>query len=250
MLLIIHKFYHILYVWLSKPLKVIFIQRFYGIVLSIIILTPLLNYIYILLGNSIINIYILIVMVSILHDNRFKLIKYKYLKYINKFIDLLKINKNLYIILEYRNIASIFTIIIKKGLCIQYEKDYKLLNYAFNINNIYKDNIFTHTKESSSKIGIKGFIGTETEENKIIITYEALLIGAKITKLKDKDYDSFFRIFVISITSNINRYLEFKKDLIYPMLQTKSKLSKEVLLIYKKLHIIIYLILMVALYYY
>ena len=205
-----------------------------------------------LLGNSLLNIYILIVMISILHDNRSKLEKYKYLKYIDKFISILKINKNLYIILEYRNIISIFTIIIKKGLCIQHEKDYKLFNYAFNINEIYRDNIFVHTKESSSKIGIRGLAGIETESKKIIIIYKVFLIDAKITKLKDKDkdYDSFFRILETSITSNINRYLEFKKDLIYPMLQTRYKLSKEGLLIYKKLHIIIYLILKVALYYY
>ena len=47
-LFIIYKVYRIIFIYLSIPLKVIFIQRFYGIVLSIIILTSLLNYIYII----------------------------------------------------------------------------------------------------------------------------------------------------------------------------------------------------------
>jgi len=65
-LFIIYKVYRIIFIYLSIPLKVIFIQRFYGIVLSVIILTPLLNYIYMLLGNSILLcIYILLVIFGV-----------------------------------------------------------------------------------------------------------------------------------------------------------------------------------------
>ena len=120
-LLILHKYYSILHFWLSASLKVIFIQRFYGIILVVLIFSPLLNYIYVLLGSSFLNIYILVVLISILDDN---IEKFKNYKYLYNFICLLKLNKNIYYILEKRNIVSIFSVLIAKALSVTYNRNH------------------------------------------------------------------------------------------------------------------------------
>ena len=42
-LLIIYKFYYLLYIWMSTPLKIILVNRIYGIIFSVLIFMPLLN---------------------------------------------------------------------------------------------------------------------------------------------------------------------------------------------------------------
>src|SRR6185295_16127913 len=61
LLLVIYKFYVILYIWLMKPFKELILQRFYGMVLVVLIFSPILNYIYMQLGGILLSTYIMLV---------------------------------------------------------------------------------------------------------------------------------------------------------------------------------------------
>jgi len=79
LLLVIYKFYLVLYVWLTKPLKELILQRFYGMVLVVLIFSPILNYIYMQLGGILLSIYIMLVIFNKLHDNSYEISEFKYL---------------------------------------------------------------------------------------------------------------------------------------------------------------------------
>jgi len=68
-LLVLHKFYSLLRAWVLSPFRDIIISRLFGLVLAVLVFSPLLSYIYLLLGRSFLNLYILIVFISVLHDN-------------------------------------------------------------------------------------------------------------------------------------------------------------------------------------
>jgi hypothetical protein len=100
-------------------------------------------------------------------------------------IELLNFNKDLKLILEYRSRASIFAILIKKGIKEIKDRDNKINKYAFEINIIYKN----------------ALIGSQNEIlEKIIIDYNSKLIDIKIIKTRESfvlvdNYFSFFGIF-------------------------------------------------------
>src|SRR6478609_10530878 len=101
--MIIQKYYYILYIWASSSFRSIFLNRLYGMILVVLIFSPILGYIYMLLNYSILNVYILIVIISIIEDNYQRLKEYKsikFIKYILLFINILNINKDISIILD------------------------------------------------------------------------------------------------------------------------------------------------------
>ena len=181
LLLIIHKFYYLLYIWESSSIKSIFISRLFGMILVVLIFSPLLRGIYILLGSNLLNVYILIIIMSILDDNRQKLKNYKIFNFILSIIGLLRLNKDLSFIFEYRNKVSTLVIIIKKSVNIIRNRKSIVNNYAFQLNNIYssillrsRDNLFL---------------------DKSIIDYKDKLKNGKVIKMKESIVDSYSPLF-------------------------------------------------------
>ena len=115
-LFIIYKVYRVIFIYLGMPLKAIFIQRFYGVILSVIILTPLLNYIYELLGNILLCIYILLVIFGVSKEYVAKTLPTwdynRIQKFLSKHLYKFKLSNDMHLILEYRNSISIFAILI------------------------------------------------------------------------------------------------------------------------------------------
>jgi hypothetical protein len=187
-LLIIYKFYYLLYIWMSTPLKIILVNRIYGIIFSVLIFMPLLN---ILLINNWLYLYILIILISILDDSKFKYKKYiniKLIYYILYIIESLNLNKDILLILEYRSRASIFVILIKNGIKEIKDRNNKINKYAFEINIIYKNALIGSQKEMLEKL---------------IIDYDSELKNIKIIKMRESfvlvnNYFSFFRTFCLN----------------------------------------------------
>jgi hypothetical protein len=209
-LLIIYKFYKLLHIWVSTSLKIILINRIYGIILSVLIFIPLLNA---LLINNWFYIYILIVIVSIWDDSAFRLKKYqdkKLIFYMLYIMDLLNLNKDILLILEYRNRASIFAILIKEGIKEIKDRNNKINKYAFEINIIYKNIL----------------IGLENKMlEKVIIDYDSKLKNIKIVKMRESfvliyNYVSFFETFYTSWSSELDYILYLRlSHIVYCKLQ-------------------------------
>jgi hypothetical protein len=103
-------------------------------------------------------------------------------------MDLLNLNKDILLILEYRNRASIFAILIKEGIKEIKDRNNKINKYAFEINIIYKNIL----------------IGLENKMlEKVIIDYDSKLKNIKIVKMRESfvliyNYVSFFETFYTS----------------------------------------------------
>jgi len=235
--MLIHKYYYILYIWVSSSFKSIFLSRFYGMILVVLIFSPILLYIYKLLGYSILNVYILIVIISIIEDNYEILKEYKYMLYILLIIDLLKINKDISILLEYRNTVSVLSILIKKSINQIKERNTLINNYAFYVNEIYSNIL----------------VGFNNEGKKNIIDYNSLLKDAKIMKMKIvliNNYRSFFKYYYLDISSEFGYYLDLIVQIEYYKLQRFYKLNNEDLIKLKKIEEILYLLVKLILFYF
>jgi hypothetical protein len=237
-LLIIHKFYYILYIWESTSIKNIFISRLFGVILVVLIFSPLLKGIYILLGSNLLNVYILIVIISILDDNRHKLKNYRFFKFILNFVGLLRFNKDFTFILEYRNKVSILVIIIKKGVNIIKGRKSKINNCAFQLNDLYsslllrsRDNLFL---------------------DKLIIDYKSKLKETKIIVMKESiigNYCTLFRSYYLHMIHKFDDNLDKLSMIRYYKLQKIYKVTKEDLIKLKKIEDIIYLLIKLILFY-
>jgi hypothetical protein len=234
--MLIHKYYYILYIWSSSSFRSIFLNRIYGMIIAIFVFTPILSYIYMLLNYSILNIYILIVIVSIIDDNYLTLRNYKFIKYVLLIINLLKINKDIILILRYRNIVSLFSILIKKSLN-QINNNKSIINkYAFIINEIYK--------ESNSH---------ETIISKKIIDYYINLKNIKLMIMKNsliQNYNTLFEFYSLDIFSNLDDSLCRIGNIIYYKLQNHYKFNNNDLIKLNKLEQITYLLIKLILFYY
>jgi hypothetical protein len=235
--MLIHKYYYLLYIWVSSSFKSIFLSRFYGMILVVLIFSPILLYTYKLLGYSILNVYILIVIISIIQDNYQFLKNYKYIKYILLVIDLLKINKDISIILEYRNNVSVLSILIKKSINQIKERNTLINNYGFYVNEIYSNIL----------------VGFNNEEKKRIIDYQNKLKNSKIMKMKVvlvNNYRSFFKYYYLFISSELRYYLDFIVQIEYYKLQRFYKLNNEDLIKLKEIEEILYLLVKLILFYF
>jgi hypothetical protein len=237
-LLIIHKFYYILYIWESTSIKNIFINRLFGMILVVLIFSPLLRSIYILLGSNLLNVYILIVIISILDDNRHKLKNYRFFKFILNFIGLLRLNKDLTFILGYRNKVSTLVIIIKKSVNVIEGRKSKINNYAFQLNDLYSNILF----RSIGNLYL----------NKSIINYKDRLEYGKVVVMKEsivKEYSSLFRFYYLKIIHKFDDNLDKLAMIRYYKLQKIYKVKKEDLIKLKKIEEIIYLLIKLILFY-
>ena len=234
-LLIIYKFYKLLHIWVSTSLKIILINRIYGIILSVLIFIPLLNA---LLINNWFYIYILIVIVSIWDDSAFRLKKYqdkKLIFYMLYIMDLLNLNKDILLILEYRSRASIFAILIKNGIKEIKDRNNKINKYAFEINIIYKNALIGSQKEMLEKL---------------IIDYDSELKNIKIIKMRESfvlvnNYFSFFRTFCLNWVFELDLISYNLSHVIYCRLQKFYILNIEKLeiledLLYKLIKLILF----------
>jgi hypothetical protein len=217
-LLIIYKFYKLLHIWMSSSLKIILMNRIYGIIFSVLIFIPLLN---ILLINNWFYIYILIILISILDDSTLRLKKYqdkKLIYYILYIIELLNLNKDIWLILEYRSRVSIFAILIKEGIKEVKDRNNKINKYAFEVNIIYQ-NILIDSKDGLSE--------------KSIIDYDSKLIDIKIIKMRESfvliyHYVSFFENFYTDWSSELDYILFLRfSNIVYYKLQKFYILSIE-----------------------
>jgi len=234
-LLIIYKFYYLLYIWMSTPLKIILVNRIYGIIFSVLIFMPLLN---ILLINNWLYLYILIILISILDDSKFKYKKYiniKLIYYILYIIESLNLNKDILLILEYRSRASIFAILIKNGIKEIKDRNNKINKYAFEINIIYKNALIGSQKEMLEKL---------------IIDYDSELKNIKIIKMRESfvlvnNYFSFFRTFCLNWVFELDLISYNLSHVIYCRLQKFYILNIEKLeilevLLYKLIKLILF----------
>jgi hypothetical protein len=207
-------------------------------ILVVLIFSPLLRSIYILLGSNLLNVYILIVIMSILDDNRQKLKNYKIFNFILSLIGLLRLNKDLSFILEYRNKASILVIVIKKSVNIITDRKSIINNYAFQLNEIYssillrsRDNVFS---------------------DKSIIDYEDELKEGKVIKMKESIVGShrpLFRSYYLEIIHKFDDNLDKLALIRYYKIQNIYKVTKEDLIKLKKIEEIVYLLIKLILFY-
>jgi hypothetical protein len=207
-------------------------------ILVVLIFSPLLRSIYILLGSNLLNVYILIIIISILDDNRHKLKNYKFFKFILNFIGLLRFNKDFTFILEYRNKISILVIIIKKSVNIIEGRKSKINNYAFQLNDLYSNILF----RSIGKLYL----------NKSIIDYKDKLKDAKIIVMKESiinEHSSLFKFYYLEIIHKFDDNLDKLAMIRYYKLQKIYKVTKEDLIKLKKIEDIIYLLIKLILFY-
>jgi|SRR5947209_11062271 hypothetical protein len=207
-------------------------------ILVVLIFSPLLRGIYILLGSNLLNVYILIIIMSILDDNRQKLKNYKIFNFILSIIGLLRLNKDLSFIFEYRNKVSTLVIIIKKSVNIIRNRKSIVNNYAFQLNNIYssillrsRDNLFL---------------------DKSIIDYENKLKEGKVIKMKESIVDSYsplFRSYYLKIIYKFKDNLDKLALIRYYKIQKIYEITKENLIKLKKIEEIIYLLIKLILFY-
>jgi hypothetical protein len=213
LLMLIHKYYYILYIWSSSSFRSIFLNRLYGMILIVLIFSPILSYIYYLLGYNLLNVYILIVVISLLEDYYQTLKQYKSIKlieYILLFINILKINKDFFFILEYRNKASIFVILIKRGINQIKGRNSKINNYAFYINYMSR-NILLNSHNDTNDIN-------DISQDKVIIDYQSKLKNTKIMKMKKAlmpRYWTLFGHYSFDITSELHHILIFLSEIEY-----------------------------------
>jgi hypothetical protein len=176
-------------------------------------------------------------MISIIEDNYEILKEYKYIIYILLIIDLLKINKDISIILEYRNSVSVLSILIKKSINTIKVKNSLINNYGFYVNYIYSNIL----------------IGFNNEGRKNIIDYNSLLKISKIMKMKValiNDYSSLFGDYYLFISSKLRYYLDFIVQIEYYKLQRFYKLNNEDLTKLKEIEEILYLLVKLILFYF
>jgi hypothetical protein len=207
-------------------------------ILVVLIFSPLLRSIYILLGSNLLNVYILIVIISILDDNRHKLKNYRFFKFILNFIGLLRLNKDLTFILGYRNKVSTLVIIIKKSVNVIEGRKSKINNYAFQLNDLYSNILF----RSIGNLYL----------NKSIINYKDRLEYGKVVVMKEsivKEYSSLFRFYYLKIIHKFDDNLDKLAMIRYYKLQKIYKVKKEDLIKLKKIEEIIYLLIKLILFY-
>ena len=115
MIVIGTKFYMVLLNWKYSSIKDIIFNRLFGVILSVLIFSPVYVYIYILMNIYVyISLYIILILLIIINNNIKDIVKYKYLK-IFMFILYLNINIYMFLLIEYRCRASILVIIINKS---------------------------------------------------------------------------------------------------------------------------------------
>ena len=133
---IMHKYYKVLQIWKNTSLNKIILLRFYGIIISILVFSPLLGLIWEFLNKNFIYCYLIFVLIIYIHENLKSLLKYKYFN-ILKYILLLNILIEPPFIFSYRNEISIFVILIKNTINTLYKNQSKTNKFTFNINEIY-----------------------------------------------------------------------------------------------------------------
>jgi hypothetical protein len=208
-------------------------------ILVVLIFSPLLKGIYILLSSNLLNLYMLIVIISILDDNGQKLKNYKIFKFILNFIGLLRLNKDLTFILGYRNKISTLVIIIKKSVNVIEGRKSKINNYAFQLNDLYSNILF----RSVGKLYL----------NKLIIDYKDKLKDGKVVVMKKsiiKGYGLLFRSYYLEMIHKFDDNLDKLAIIRYYKLQKIYKVTKEDLIKLKKIEEIIYLLIKLILFYF
>jgi hypothetical protein len=112
------------------------------------------------------------------------LVGVKYAKYLAYGISLLRLNKDLLFILEYRNKVSICAILIKKGIDSITDRNSSINKYVYYINIVYVNMLLISVSVAD------GF-----SFGKKVIDYDNYLISAKISKVRAhpiRGYGSLF----------------------------------------------------------
>ena len=133
---IMHKYYTVLKIWKETPYKNLILNRFYGVILSVLIFSPLIWWVWEIFNKNWIYVYLLLVLIIYINEHLKYIYKYKYLN-ILKYIRILNICVEPSFIFICRNKVSIFAILIRKGI-VEINNYYnKLDKFAFNINEVY-----------------------------------------------------------------------------------------------------------------
>jgi len=222
-LIILHKFYYALYMWGSIPIKELLFQRVLGMILVVLIFTPILSNIFVMLGQSWLNVYIFIICISIINDNEYDIQKYKYINNINLVSIILKLESDLVIITGYRNKISMFSILIKKSINLIKNHNSKVNKYPYYINYICSSLTISLIGKSKNKKKDMVESFNDVMSSKEIIDYWSEINHYKMIKMKVKFIRSrvyepfFFRFFRIIKMNCIDHNLRFLGSLIYYM---------------------------------
>jgi hypothetical protein len=152
-------------------------------------------------------------MISLVEDYYQTLKEYKSIKlieYILLFINILKINKDISMILEYRNKASIFVILIKRGINQVKGRNSKINNYAFYINYM-SSNILLNSHNDTNDIN-------DISQDKVIIDYQSEFKNTKIMEMKRAlmpRYSTLLGSYSFDITSQLYHILIFLSEIEY-----------------------------------
>lgn len=133
---IMHKYYKILEIWKQTSLNKIILLRLYGTIISILVFSPIIWWIFEFLNKNFIYCYLFFVLIIYVHENLKWILKYKYLNKL-EFILLLNILIEPTFIFSYRNKISIFSILIKNTIYTLNKNESKTNKFAFSINAIY-----------------------------------------------------------------------------------------------------------------
>jgi hypothetical protein len=169
------------------------------------------------------------------------LVGVKYAKYLAHGISLLRLNKDLLFILEYRNKVSICAILIKKGIDSITDRSSPINKYVYYINIMYVN--FLLISESVEE----GF-----EFGKEVVDYGCFLISAKVSKVRErpiKGYGSFFKSFCISVLCPDRSLTQLGYFIYYSKYQQYYKLDAADLSRFEKLMEISYLLIKLPVFY-
>jgi len=163
--------------------------------------------------------YVMLVILNLLYDYSLKMSKYKYLKYISFFIYLLKLVKDIYIIIEYRNRVSIFAILIKKSLSYITVYANQINKIPFEVNVIYSNTLLAGEDSNNPP--------------KHIISYSAFIKNIKLDSYKDSIFiknlekKTLFECFYYALDSGLSHISDLITEVKYYTLQTHAEVTEE-----------------------
>lgn len=272
-LLIIHKFYYILYKWMFMPFKELIRNRLFGMVLAVLIFTHIVAYVIEFLNHNILNVYIFILVLSVMDDISENNVYIKNYKYYNKFnyvwkvfslVQLLNFHKDISWVLSYRSRVSIIAQLIKKNTKYIVTTHSRVDKYAFEFMFKYGLSIVPPVSyDIFNYADLEQFILSLYERREVFdydsfIRYSKLLCMKISTNKRFNDY--IFRVFYgklclrIEIYSYILEKIElYKAYKLNPghkfINYTHQQFTEEELIKLEKVSVVVYKILKLILFY-
>ena len=204
LLMILNKFYNVLYIWKTTPIFEIFFKRIYGSLLGILIFSNIIGYLWYLMNYSVLNVYILVIVLNCIDEivKSGKYSEYKIIRHL-EFVNYFNLNKDLLQIIEYRSNTSLFSLYIQKIL--------KKSNF---------DNVKIKIKKFAFIIHL---YFKQSLDDVNIIQFNKTLKQNKLNQLKiNKNFETLFDFFYFDIVTLLEDYLILLSQIEYVKIKIKK----------------------------